>query len=82
MAKLAYEMFEIVHEFLENILHYDWQGKNSKIALIGGIMINCDDDDTDMFVPLMFEVRSNKGKIVTDLFDKAYGPNKSMAFPC
>lgn len=81
MAKLAYVMYEIVHEFLEGILHMNWQGPNSKLALLGGIMINCDDDGTDMFLPLMFEVRSQKGEFVEDLYDEAYGPYESMAFP-
>ena len=56
MAKLSYEMYEVVKEFLEGIIHLNWQGPNSKLAVIGGIMVNCDDDGTDMFVPLMFGV--------------------------
>jgi len=58
MVKLAYEMYEVVKDFLEGIIHMNWQGPNSKLAIIGGLMINCDGDGTDMFLPLMFELRS------------------------
>lgn len=44
-------------------------------------MVNCDDDGTDMFVPLMFELRSQKGEVIEDIFDEAYGPKGSLAFP-
>jgi hypothetical protein len=54
MASLAYKMYELVLGFLEEVLHYKWQGPNSKLAIFGGIMINCDGDGTDMFLPLMF----------------------------
>ena len=81
MAKLSYEMYEVVKQFLEGIIHLNWQGPNSKLAVIGGIMVNCDDDGTDMFVPLMFELRSQKGEVIEDIFDEAYGPKGSLAFP-
>jgi len=81
MVKLAYEMYEVVKDFLEGIIHMNWQGPNSKLAMIGGIMINCDKDGTDMFLPLMFELRSMQGQKVVDLFDEAYGPKGSLAFP-
>ena len=42
MTELVYKMYDIIKEYLNNIINLDWQGPNSKLALIGGIMINCD----------------------------------------
>ena len=42
-AALAYKMYDIAMEFLEKIIHLNWQGKNSKLVIVGGIMINCDE---------------------------------------
>lgn len=58
MAALSYKMYDILYAFLNNIVNLNWQGPNSKLAIIGGIMINCEGDKTDMFLPLMFETRS------------------------
>jgi hypothetical protein len=62
MATLAYKMFEIQQEFLEQILNSKWMGKNSKLTLIGGIQINMDGEFTDKFLPLTFEVRNKDGQ--------------------
>ena len=58
MTTLAFKMYDIIVEYLEEILHLKWQGPNSQLALIGGIMINCDGDGTDMFLPIKFELRT------------------------
>jgi len=58
MAALSYKMYDILLEFLNRIVDLKWQGPNSKLAIVGGIMINCEGDKTDMFLPLMFETRS------------------------
>lgn len=55
---LVYTMYNIISEFLEKIVNLDFAGKNSKLAIVGGIMLNCEGIGTDMFVPLKFEVRS------------------------
>ena len=47
-------------------------GENSKLALIGGIMINCDGDGTDMFLPISFEVVTKNGKR-QDIFEETFG---------
>lgn len=47
-------------------------GPNSKLALIGGIMINCVGDKTDRFLPLKFEIRNKNGES-KDLFEEAFG---------
>lgn len=57
-ATLAFKMYDILYEFLTNVVHTNFGGPNSKLALIGGIMINCDGDRTDKFLPLKFEVRT------------------------
>jgi hypothetical protein len=48
-------------------------GPSSKLALIGGIMINCDGEGTDMFLPISFELRTNKGEKSENFFDETYG---------
>ena len=73
MAGLAYEMYSIMKDYIEKIINNDWMGPNSKLAIIGGIMLNCDGDGTDMFVPLSFELKSNKGNMKKDLFEETFG---------
>lgn len=46
-------------------------GPNSKLVLIGGIMINCDGEGTDTFKPLKFEVRDKKGNCV-DYYNECF----------
>ena len=65
-------MYDIVKEYMEKVLSYNWMGPDSKLALIGGIMINCDGDGTDMFQPMHFEIRSNYGKTKTDVFKDTF----------
>ena len=72
MATLSFKMFEIIEDYLEDILHLDWQGPNSKLALIGGIMVNCGGEGTDRFLPLKFEIRCQNVKL--DLFEEVFGP--------
>jgi len=49
-------MKDIIEAYLAEIVDLKWQGSNSKLALIGGIMINCEGDGTDMFLPLSFDI--------------------------
>lgn len=72
MAALAYKMYELLLSFLEEVLHYKWCSAKSKLAIFGGIMINCDGDGNDMFLPLMFECRTNFGADKEDLFEKTF----------
>jgi len=64
-------MYDIAIDFLEKIIHLNWQGEGSKLVIVGGIMINCDWDGSDRFLPLKFITR-NKTKEV-DHFKKAFG---------
>ena len=46
-------------------------GPNSKLAIVGGIMINCEGEKTDMFLPLQFDVRTKTSS--TNLFYETFG---------
>lgn len=67
-------MFEIINEMLLKLVESNtkWMTPSSKLALIGGIMINCDGEGTDMFIPQTFEVRKHDGSKL-DLFDQTFG---------
>lgn len=39
-----------------------WMTEKSQLAILGGIMINCDGNKTDRFLPLKFEVRKLSSK--------------------
>lgn len=47
-------------------------GPNSKLAIVGGIQINCDGFSNDHFMPLMFDVRSKNGD-KEDLYQQTFG---------
>ena len=55
---LVFKMFDIIYSYMNDIINTNFGGPNSKLAIVGGIMINCDGDGTDMFLPLKFEVRT------------------------
>lgn len=48
------------------------------LAIVGGIMINCDGVGTDRFLPLKFELRT-LGRTV-DLFEDAFGKRPDNPF--
>ena len=50
-------------------------GPNSKLALIGGIMINCVGEKTDMFLPLQFEIRSKNGS--KNVYEEVFGKTEN-----
>jgi len=58
LINLIYEIYLIIHSFLEDIITYTWMSHKSQIAFLGGIIINCPGSKTDLFLPLMFEVRN------------------------
>ena len=72
MSTLAFQMYEIIEDYLENIIDMKWAGKQSKLAIIGGIMINCDEFGSDRFVPLKFELLHKDGAR-DDLYQKTFG---------
>ena len=72
MSTLAYKMYEIIDTFMEEIIDMKWANPKGKLALFGGIMINCDGQRTDMFLPLKFEVVSKNGSR-KDMFSSTFG---------
>ena len=65
---------------MHDILAYGWMTEKSKLALIGGIMINIDGEGTDMFIPLSFEVVTNKGQDTKDVFEETFGEEAQAKF--
>ena len=55
---LTYKMYDIIHNFLNQVIDLQWQTQHSKLAVVGGIMLNCEGQRTDMFLPLTFEIRT------------------------
>jgi len=81
MTQLTYEMFHIIEDFIEKILNSSWMSEKSQLCLIGGVMINCDNDACDMFMPLKFEVRAKDGVSIdylTEVFPDSQQANKFM----
>jgi len=58
---LAYTMYDISGRFIDEIANMNFGGPSSKLAVIGGIMINCEGKGTDKFLPLKFEVIEKSG---------------------
>ena len=56
-------------------------GPNSKLALIGGLMINCVGKKTDMFLPLRFEVRTKNGN-TKNVFKEVFGKSENKHCCC
>ena len=71
MVVLAYKMYDIIEKYIEDISDLKFCGPNSKLALIGGIMINCDGKKTDCFLPLKFHVKTPKGSY--DYTEECFG---------
>ena len=49
-------MYDIQSEFLNFTINKEWMYENSKMAIIGGIIINDKNNDTDKFLPIKFEI--------------------------
>ena len=73
-AALAYKMYDIAMDFLERIIHLNWMGNGSKLVIVGGIMINCDEEGSDRFLPLKFISRTQTREV--DHFRKAFGESQ------
>jgi len=73
MAALAYETYAMVEKMLFDIIDRKWMSEDSKLVLLGGIMINVDGEAADMFIPLNFSVENGKDGSVDDLMEKVFG---------
>lgn len=70
-------MYELIFEYLIKIVNLDQFGPNNQLALCGGIMINCEGEKTDMFLPLHFDIRKNNSK--TNLFNETFGTKGNVS---
>ena len=71
--QLAMDTYKIVEDEMVSILNSastSWMGPNSKLASLGGIMINIDGAD-DVFLPIKFQVVDQSGN-GEDLLDKTF----------
>ena len=71
-------MFDLLEKYIEDILHLKWMSPKSQLAMFGGIMINCDDEGTDRFLPLTFKVKTQTQ--TEDLFEKVFGKRPKNQF--
>ena len=76
MATLAYETYAMVEEMLFKIIDRKWMSAESKLVLLGGIMINVDGEASDLFIPLNFEALVGDGSVI-DLMEKVFGEDAS-----
>lgn len=77
MVNLTYRIYEIIYDYLLKIINLDYFGPNNKLALCGGIMINCEGEKTDMFLPLHFDVRNKNS--TTNLFTQTFGTKGNVS---
>ena len=47
-------MYEICYQFMHNIVDFKKLPNNSKIAFLGGIIVNTPDECEDCFIPIEF----------------------------
>ena len=76
MSALALAMYEIVHQFVKDIVK---TVPDVKIVLVGGIQINMKKPIEDMFMPLCFEILEHDKSIndLSEVFKKANEINSS-----
>ncbi|EEC51968.1 predicted protein [Phaeodactylum tricornutum CCAP 1055/1] len=71
MVELPYALFDAQDEFMRKIIEKGSGNVagNGRIALLGGIQINTPADQPDYFLPLRFDVLSNKGETIEKIID-------------
>jgi len=72
MIQLPLSLYDAQKKMMDAIVAGGCQevAGDGKIALLGGVQINTPDPESDYFLPLQFEVRSNKNTPIADLMDK------------
>ena len=72
MVELPLALYDAQKEMMSKIIAAGCQevAGNGKIALLGGIQINTPEAESDYFLPLDFEVRTNKNEKIKDLMWK------------
>lgn len=72
-------MYDIIENYLKEIIDDGWmKNEKMKLAMIGGIMINCDNPKSDRFLPLRFTVRTKT--TTTNLFAETFGHSTDNAY--
>jgi hypothetical protein len=70
MLILVKKYYDIIEKEIEKIINLHFGDKNSKLILLGGIIINTPDTDmNDYFLPYRFEIRQNNRTPVNLLSD-------------
>jgi len=77
MVALTYRMYDLIQDYLLKIIDLNLFGPNNKLALCGGIMINCEGEKTDMFLPLHFDIRMKDSQ--TNLFNQTFGTKGNVS---
>lgn len=69
MVQLPMSLFDAQDKVMDKIVAAGCQevAGEGKIALLGGIQINTPESESDYFLPLKFEIRSNKNQKIKDL---------------
>lgn len=69
MVELPYALYDAQKKVMDGIVAAGCQevAGQGKIALLGGIQINTPESDSDYFLPLSFEIRTNKNDKIKDL---------------
>jgi hypothetical protein len=69
MVQLPLSLFDAQNKIMDQIVAGGCQevAGEGKIALLGGVQINTPEAESDYFLPLNFEIRSNKNEKIKDL---------------
>lgn len=70
-AALSINTYEIAKTFLDGIVSTDFDSKNGRLIILGGVQINMPRPMADFFCPLSFEIRQN-GKDTLNMMDDAF----------
>lgn len=72
-SELPYVCYEETHKRIDKIVEQGCRevAGNGRIALLGGIQINTPFEQEDYFLPLNFEIRTNRGEVI-NTFDEAF----------
>jgi hypothetical protein len=72
MVELPLSLYDAQKKLMDKIVAAGCQEVpgDGKIALLGGVQINTPEDGDDYFLPLSFELKSNKNELIQDLLWK------------
>jgi hypothetical protein len=72
MVELPLSLYDAQKKLMDKIVEAGCQevGGYGKIALLGGVQINTPESESDYFLPLSFDIRTNKNELIKDLMWK------------